>query len=963
MSNKRLSVLSALILRFVLICLACAALADAQTTINVPADQPTIQSAINVANNGDTVVVAPGTYIENLDFLAKAITVTSSDGPAVTIVDGNAAGPVVTFKTNEGLSSVLNGFTLQNGVPAQFFPVSGVSGGGILILSASPTITNNVITHNRAICGIGIELQGGSAVIRGNTITGNTQDFGSGGCGGGGIEISSAASPPLATPQIIGNTITANTLPHGGFGGGISVVRASPVIKNNYISGNSILMGAGISLQSGGAPVIAQNIIFNNSTVAGGSAGGMYVQGTSESAAVVINNTIVGNTASDGSSGIYADILAPILISNNIVAASLGQTAVVCQPSDSIFPTFSHNDVTSPGGGQAWSSNCASFASSNGNISADPLFADATNNDYHLLSGSPAIDAGDNSAPSLPQQDYDGKTRLVDGNNDCVDAVDLGAYELQATVGASFSPASLLFPDQHLNTTSSPQAVTLSSTGTTCLKIAAVPVTGDFAQSNTCGSSLPAGQSCVMNVTFTPSVLGTRTGTLSLTGNQNGPAPTVSLSGTGVAFPVASVSPASISFGNVFVGTQNSTPTVTVSNTGDAPLNVNSLTISGDSDFFVSVNNCSGVVAPGGSCTIQMEFHPLSAGPGSATLTIGSNASNGPVSVALSGTGVSPATASVSPSALTFGNQAVGTQSPAQSVAVTDTGTGPLHISSLAISGDADFTILSSNCPIGAGISPGATCFIDVAFAPRSLGPGSATLTIISDAGNNPVSVALSGTGVNPPKASISPASLNFGSLLPGTESAPQTVTVSNIGGAALLINSQLVTGDSDFFISNSNCVGGPGVAPGSSCSIQVVFFPHSGGPGSATLTITSNDPAAPQQSVSLTGTGIDYAVSAPASLSVRSGDKVQPTITVSAVGGNFSNAVALSCSGLPTGASCSFSPASVVPGAGSASSRLTLNTQQSGGIKTPVGTYTITVNGTSGSSAHSALIKLTVTN
>src|SRR6185312_1119295 len=178
----------------------------------------------------------------------------------------------------------------------------------------------------------------------------------------------------------------------------------------------------------------------------------------------------------------------------------------------------------------------------------------------------------------------------------------------------------------------------------------------------------------------------------------------------------------------------------------------------------------------GASCTIQLEFQPHSAGPGSATLTIGSDASNGSVSVSLSGTGVSPATASVSPSAVNFGGQALGTQSPSQIVTVSSTGTGPLHISSLATSGDADFSILNSNCPIGSGMTQGASCIIQVAFAPKSVGAGSATLIINSDASNNPVSVPISGTGVNPPKASVSPASLSFGSLLPGTESAPQTI-------------------------------------------------------------------------------------------------------------------------------------------------------------------------------------------
>src|SRR5689334_7174471 len=79
--------------------------ANAQTIIRVPADQATIQAAITAAQPGDTVLVAPGTYLENLDFQGKAITVTSSDGAAVTIVDGGAKGPVATFRSGEGTGS------------------------------------------------------------------------------------------------------------------------------------------------------------------------------------------------------------------------------------------------------------------------------------------------------------------------------------------------------------------------------------------------------------------------------------------------------------------------------------------------------------------------------------------------------------------------------------------------------------------------------------------------------------------------------------------------------------------------------------------------------------------------------------------------------------------------------------------------------------------------------------------
>src|SRR5258708_7411001 len=108
--------------------------------IHVPADQPTIQSAINAAVNGDTVQVAPGTYVENINFLGKAITVAGDQttlGAQTTIIDGNHNGPVVTFVSGEGPQSVLTGFTIRNG-SAQFGGV--YDGGGIQIGNSSPTI-------------------------------------------------------------------------------------------------------------------------------------------------------------------------------------------------------------------------------------------------------------------------------------------------------------------------------------------------------------------------------------------------------------------------------------------------------------------------------------------------------------------------------------------------------------------------------------------------------------------------------------------------------------------------------------------------------------------------------------------------------------------------------------------------------------------------------------------------------
>src|ERR1700755_1827791 len=93
----------------ILVCLAvCSSWALSQNTIHVPADSPTIQGAINAAVSGDTVQVAPGTYVENIDFKGKNITVISEQGAAATIIDGNNLAPVVSFHTSETSAAVLN---------------------------------------------------------------------------------------------------------------------------------------------------------------------------------------------------------------------------------------------------------------------------------------------------------------------------------------------------------------------------------------------------------------------------------------------------------------------------------------------------------------------------------------------------------------------------------------------------------------------------------------------------------------------------------------------------------------------------------------------------------------------------------------------------------------------------------------------------------------------------------------
>jgi hypothetical protein len=200
------------------------------TIIHVPADQPTIQAGINAASNGDTVLVSPGTYYEQINFGGKAIVVRSQSGNKVTIIDGiGLVGPVVTFGSGETTSSVLQGFTIQNGS----LNSSTFEGGGIAVIVASPSIIGNIIRNNvGASGGGGINIYQGSPLVKGNTITGNTVAF-TGGTEGGGIDVLTASSA-----QIVDNSIQNNF--GVGFGGGIGLNNAgNVVILNNTISNNA----------------------------------------------------------------------------------------------------------------------------------------------------------------------------------------------------------------------------------------------------------------------------------------------------------------------------------------------------------------------------------------------------------------------------------------------------------------------------------------------------------------------------------------------------------------------------------------------------------------------------------------------------------------------------------------------------------------------------------------------------
>jgi hypothetical protein len=376
--------------------------ASAQAVINVPGDSPTIQGAIDVAASGDTVLVAPGTYFENISFGGKAITVESAQGPEATIIDGNRAGSVVTFVSGEGPASVLRGFTLQRGF-------AGFEGGGVKISSSSPTVVGNIITNNTACTGgAGITVDFSSPRIQDNVISNNSQIYCSGG-GGGGISVGGAGQA-----QIIDNVITGNSF---SYGGGIELFAAgTPTIRGNVIRANTAsTFGGGMYIVNHSDASIVQNLIIGNQA---GQGGGIYWGVPSGyRGPLLVNNTIADNRGQG--SGIFAGGFdAQAQLFNNIVVGVPGQSAVYCDPFyDPAPPIFKSNNVFSSGAA-AYGGTCGDPTGTNGNISADPLFIDPATSDYHLGAGSPSIDAGDNFAPELPAMDFDGDQRIFNGRVD-----------------------------------------------------------------------------------------------------------------------------------------------------------------------------------------------------------------------------------------------------------------------------------------------------------------------------------------------------------------------------------------------------------------------------------------------------------------------------------------------------------------------------------------------------------------
>src|SRR5207244_877496 len=298
----------------------------------------------------------------------------------------------------------------------------------------------------------------------------------------------------------------------------------------------------------------------------------------------------------------------------------------------------------------------------------------------------------------------------------------------------SLSPTSLTFASQTVSSTSAAQAVALQNGTSSALSITSIAFTGansgDFAQTNNCGASLAAGASCSIDVTFTPTAIGARSATLTVTDNASNTPQTASVTGTGAGLPGLSPSPVP-SFGNQNVGATSAAQVVTLSNPTATALTITSIGFTGTNPGdFGQTNNCPlspSTLATNGTCTINVTFTPTVIGSRSATLTVTDNASNNPQTAGVSGTGASLPGLSPSP-VPDFGNQNVGTPSAAKAVTLSNPSSTALSITSIAFTGTnpGDFG-QTNNCPlVPSTFAANETCTINVTFPPTATGARSA---------------------------------------------------------------------------------------------------------------------------------------------------------------------------------------------------------------------------------------------
>ena len=468
-----------------------------------------------------------------------------------------------------------------------------------------------------------------------------------------------------------------------------------------------------------------------------------------------------------------------------------------------------------------------------------------------------------------------------------------------AAPAMTLGPGSLTFAAQAIATASAAQTITVTNTGNAALTVTQIVTTGDFNETDNCvGTSVAVGASCAAAVKFLPAAVGTRAGVLTIYGNVAGGQATAALTGVGAPAAAIVLNPIALTYAGTSVGSASAAQNITISNTGGVTASLQTPAVTGD--FTITANTCGTTLGASSGCTVSVAFRPTASGARNGTLSVTDSA--GTQTASLTGLGVLPATDALAPLSLSFAAQPLNTASVVQSVNLTNSGDAALVLIAAQIA-SGDFTVVNG---CGNSLNGHSVCSLLVAFVPKSVGAGVGTLTVSDEYRSQ--TVTLSGIGVAPAGVSLSPvATIAFAATGVGLTAAAQTVTLTNNGGLPLLIQSLTVTGDFAI-VAGSNC--GSSLAAGAMCSAQVVFMPTAAGTRVGSFTVTDNAGSSPQ-SMQLTGTGVDFGLSAngSATQTITAGSQAAYGLLLTSAAG-VPGTVAFTCAPVPAYATCVVSPA-----------------------------------------------------
>jgi len=309
----------------------------------------------------------------------------------------------------------------------------------------------------------------------------------------------------------------------------------------------------------------------------------------------------------------------------------------------------------------------------------------------------------------------------------------------------NLSPTSLAFPGTLINEAAPTQTITLTNKGSAALSLTSITITGtyftSFSQTNTCGTSVAVGASCVITVTFKPTAAGSLTAAIKIADNASGSPQMVPLSGGSSA---VGLSAGSLTFPLTTIGVAAPTQQITLTNKSNSAFSLTGIAVAGtDASSFSETNTCAATIASAASCVITVTFDPAASGVLTASVSISDSSYGSPQTIALNGTGTP---VKLSASSLTFPSTAVGVAAATKQVTLTNEGSSALSITSIGMTGTY-YTSFSQTNTCGASVAAGGSCVITVTFKPTKVGTLTADVKITNGGYGSPQEIALTGTG------------------------------------------------------------------------------------------------------------------------------------------------------------------------------------------------------------------------